>query len=96
MWHMNCENEKTHILISVIPVAVHNEYGLGVKRVLTHGNPICHFKMTIDGILECVEAFCRNYVLRQIILVYYVHIYWNNMKSVYAAVFHVHPVECTS
>ena len=53
---------------SVIPVAIPNEYGLGVKRVLpvTHGNPIYHFKMTINGILECIEAFCRNYVIRQI------------------------------
>ena len=54
-------------VIPVIPVAVPNEYGLGVKRVLTHGNPIYHFKMTINGILECVEALCRNYVIRQII-----------------------------
>ena len=54
-------------VIPVIPVAVPNEYGLGVKRVLTHGNPIYRFKMTINGILECVEALCRNYVIRQII-----------------------------
>ena len=54
-------------LQTVIPVAVPNEYGLGVKRVLTHGNPIYCFKMTINGILECVEALCRNYVIRQII-----------------------------
>ena len=53
--------------IPVIPVAVPNKYGLGVKRVLTHGNPIYGFKMTINGILECVEALCRNYVIRQII-----------------------------